>query len=255
MRYAMRSLRRSSGYALTIVVTLALGIGANTAIFSVLRGVLLRPLVNREAERIVYIRQSAPALGVPNATFSVPEIQDLRERLKSFTVLGDFSTANFTAAGLGEPRELRAGVVGSAYFAVMRLSPVIGRLFDSRDDGPSAAGAVVLTHRFWRTALQADPSVIGRVVRLGNSFGRSRGSFAAFRALSRRNRNTGEHRHQPAPSLGDHEDRAASSHDGVVWTPCTRRDFGAGSHGAPGGVRGDEAGNIRKHIRKRANRN
>ena len=167
MRFAVRSLIRSKGFAATVVLTMALGIGVNTAIFSVLRGVLLRPLVNRDAPRIIYIRQSAPALGLENATFSIPEIQDLRTRLKSFTALGDFSTASLTMLGLGEPREIRAGVVGSAYFDVMGLQAVMGRLFESRDDGPSAAGAIVLTHRFWTTALRGDPSVIGKAVRLG----------------------------------------------------------------------------------------
>ena len=108
-----------------------------------------------------------------NATFSVPEIQDLRERVKSFTSIGDFSTIGFTMIGLGEPREVRAGVVGGTYFDVMGLHPVMGRLLDMRDDGPAAAGAVVLTYRFWTDALKSDPAVLGKVVRL-ESFGPKR---------------------------------------------------------------------------------
>src|SRR3989454_2613943 len=92
MKFAVRSLARAKGLSLTVVLTLALGIGANAAIFSVVRGVLLRPLVNRDEDRLVYIRQSAQGLGVENTTFSVPEIQDLRSSLKSVTALGDFST-------------------------------------------------------------------------------------------------------------------------------------------------------------------
>lgn len=167
MRFAVRSLMRSKWFAATVMLTMALGIGVNTAVFSVLRAVLLRPLVNRDAQRIVYIRQSAPSLGLENATFSMPEIEDLRTRLKSFTALGDFSTVSLAMVGLGEPREIRAGVVGSTYFDVMGLQAVMGRLFESRDDGPSAQGAIVLTHRFWTMALQGDPSVIGKAVRLG----------------------------------------------------------------------------------------
>jgi predicted permease len=167
MKLAFRSLARSRGFTLAVVLTLALGIGANTAIFSVVRGVLLRPLVNRDEDRLIYIRQSAPGLGIENAYFSVPEIGDLRTHLKSVSEIGDFSTIGFTMIGLGEPCEVRAGVVGGTYFDVMGLHPAIGRLLDTRDDGPSAAGAMVLTYRFWTTALRSDPSVVGKVVRLG----------------------------------------------------------------------------------------
>ena len=112
LRFALRSLARAKGLTITIVLTLALGIGANATIFSVVRGVLLRPLVNREAERLIYIRQSAPGIGVANAAFSVPELRDLRESVKSLTAFGDFSTIEFTMIGLGDPRTVRAGVVG-----------------------------------------------------------------------------------------------------------------------------------------------
>src|SRR3954466_11689884 len=91
-RYSFRSLARVKGIALTVVITLALGIGANAAIFSVVRGVLLRPLVNRDEDRLIYIRQSAQGIGIDNAKFSVPEIRDLRARVKSLTAFGDFST-------------------------------------------------------------------------------------------------------------------------------------------------------------------
>src|SRR5438477_5445649 len=167
LRVAFRSLARSKGLTLTVVLTLALGIGANAAIFSLVRGVLLRPLVNRDEDRLIYIRQSAPGIGAENATFSVPEIQDLRQRVKSLTALGEFSTITFTMIGLGEPRQVRAGVVTGNYFEVMGLRPVLGRLLTAGDDGPSATGAAVLTHRFWTTGLKSDPSVIGKTVRLG----------------------------------------------------------------------------------------
>jgi putative ABC transport system permease protein len=167
LKVALRSLWRTKGLAITVVLTLALGIGANAAIFSVVRGVLLRPLVNRDENRLVYIRQSAMGIGTENAAFSVPEIQDLRARVKTLTEFGDFSTIGFTMVGLGEPREVRAGVVGGSYFEVMGLHPVLGRLLDMRDDGPSAAGAAVLTYRFWKSTLNGDPTVIGKTVRLG----------------------------------------------------------------------------------------
>jgi len=167
LRFALRSLVRVKGLALTVVVTLALGIGANAAIFSVVRGVLLKPLVNRDEDRLIYIRQSAKGIGAENAAFSVPEIRDLRGRIKTLNAFGDFSTIGFTMVGLGEPRVVRAGVVGGSYFDVMGLRPVLGRLLDASDDGPQAAGAAVLTYRFWSTTLKADPSVVGKTVRLG----------------------------------------------------------------------------------------
>jgi putative ABC transport system permease protein len=165
LKLAVRSLARTKGLAITVVLTLALGIGANAAIFTLVRGVLLRPLVNRDENRLIYIRQSAPEM--ENATFSVPEIQDLRAQIKTLSELGDFSQIGFTLVGLGEPREVRAGVVGGSYFEVMGLRPVLGRLLGPQDDGPNAAGAVVLTHRFWTTTLKSDPSVLGKTVRLG----------------------------------------------------------------------------------------
>jgi predicted permease len=167
-RFALRSLAKVRGLAITVVLTLALGIGANAAIFSVVRGVLLRPLVNGDEDRLIYLRQSARGMGVDNAVFSVPEIHDLRARVKTLTAFGDFSTIEFTMIGLGEPRVVRAGVVGGSYFDVMGLHAVRGRLLGPADDGPSAAGAAVLTHRFWTTALKSDPTLIGKTVRLGD---------------------------------------------------------------------------------------
>lgn len=167
MRVGLRSLLRTKGLAATVVVTLALGIGANAAIFSVVRGVLLRPLVNRGEDQLIYIRQSAHGLGDVNITFSVPEIDDLKARATAIAAFGDFSTIDFTLIGFGEPRVVKAGVVGGSYFEVMGLRPVLGRLIDATDDGPKAEGVAVLTHRFWSTSLNSDPSVVGRTIRLG----------------------------------------------------------------------------------------
>jgi putative ABC transport system permease protein len=166
LKVAFHSLLRTQGLTITVILTLALGIGANAAIFTLVRGVLLKPLVNRDEDRLIYIRQSAPGAGDENSTFSVPELQDLRSRVKTLTAFGDFSTIGFTMVGVGEPREVRAGVVGGTYFDVMGLHPVLGRLIGPQDDGPTAPGVVVLTYRFWTTALMKDPSVLGKTVRL-----------------------------------------------------------------------------------------
>src|SRR5437763_9466844 len=104
LKFAARSLMRARGVAATVILTLALGIGANAAIFSLVRGVLLRPLVNRDENRLIYIRQSAPGLGEDNSSFSVPEIQDLKTSVHSLSEVGDFSVIGFTLLGLGEPR-------------------------------------------------------------------------------------------------------------------------------------------------------
>src|SRR5579863_3966574 len=173
LRVAAHSLIRTPGLAITVILTLALGIGANAAIFTLVRGVLLKPLVNRDEDRLIYIRQSAPGIGAENSTFSVPELQDLRASVKTLSAFGDFSAMNFTMIGLGEPRSIQGGVVGGTYFDVMGLRPVLGRLIGPQDDGPQAAGVVVLTYRFWTTALHKDPSVIGKTVRLGSIGDRS----------------------------------------------------------------------------------
>jgi predicted permease len=168
IRFALRSLNRAQGLAATVVVTLALGIGANAAIFSVVRGVLLRPLANRDEDRLIYIRQNAPGIGAANLTFSVPEINDLKSRVTTISAFGDFATVDFALIGLGpEPRMVKAGVVGGSFFDVMGLRPVLGRLLNAQDDGPHAAGAAVLTHRFWTVSLEGDPGVIGKTIRLG----------------------------------------------------------------------------------------
>ena len=171
LKIAVRSLARARALWITVALTLALGIGANAAIFSVVRAVLLRPLANRDENRLLYLRQSAPGLGVDNTTFSVPEIQDIGSRLKTIQELGTFSEIDFTVVGLGTPREVQAGVVDGNYFEVMGLRPVLGRLLTRTDDGPNAAGAIVLTNRFWTNSLHSDASVLGKTVRLESAMG------------------------------------------------------------------------------------
>jgi putative ABC transport system permease protein len=168
LKVAVYSLFRTPGLAVAVVLTLALAIGANAAIFSLVRGILLKPLVNRDEARLIYVRQSAPGIESDNTTFSVPEIADLKSGVKSVGAFGDFSAMGFTMVGLGEPRTIRGGVVNGTFFDVMGLHPVLGRLIGPQDDGPNAAGVVVLTYRYWNTALNRDRSVIGKQIRLGS---------------------------------------------------------------------------------------
>ena len=171
--FALRQLRKSPGFTFVVVITLALGIGANAAIFTLVRGVLIKPLVNRDEDRLIYIRQSAPGIGTENVTWSIPEIHDLKARVKTLSEFGDFSTIAFTMIGLGEPREVNGGVVNGSYFSVMGLRPVLGRLIGPEDDGAKAPSVVVLTYRFWSSAFNRDPSVIGKTVHLGSQGDRS----------------------------------------------------------------------------------
>ena len=168
LRFAARSLARSKGLAATVVVTLALGIGANAAIFTLVRGVLLRPLVNRDEDRLIYIRQTREGPRrrkryVLRAGDPRPE----RPRVKSFSAVRRFLDHRLHHGRPGRAARSSAGVVGGSYFDVMGLRPVLGRLIGPRDDGPNAAGAVVLTYRFWKTTLNGDPAVLGKNVRLG----------------------------------------------------------------------------------------
>src|SRR5579862_8929152 len=172
LKFAYQSLKRSRSLAAIVILTLALGIGANAAIFTLVRGVLLKPLVNRDENRLVYIRQSAPTGGQDNTTFSVPEIKDIEGSVHSLSEFGDFSQMDFTMVGLGEPRVVHGGVVSGNYFDVVGLRPVLGRLVGPQDDGPNA-GVIVLTHRFWSTVYKRDPNVIGKTVRLSSLGDRS----------------------------------------------------------------------------------
>jgi predicted permease len=171
LKLAVRSLSRVPALWITVALTLALGIGANAAIFSVVRAVLLRPLANRDEDRLLYVRQSAPGIGDANTTFSIPEIKDLGTGLKTIQELGTFSEIDFTIVGLGTPREIPAGVVDGNYFHVMGLRPVLGRLLGPTDDGQNATGAAVLTYKFWRESQHSDPHVLGKTVRLESAMG------------------------------------------------------------------------------------
>lgn len=166
MRYALRSLAKSPGFSAAVIVTLALGIGANTAVFSVLRGVLLRPLPHRDGEQLMYLRQSAAQAGQDNVLFSVPEILDLRNQVATLTGFAEFSTMPFNLLGAQEPVQVTAGVVTGNYFEVMGLDAVLGRTFSTLDDGAATPSVMVLSQEYWRNAFGADRDVIGRVVRV-----------------------------------------------------------------------------------------
>jgi putative ABC transport system permease protein len=167
LRYAVRSLSRARGFTLAVVLTLGLGIGANTAIFSVVRGVLLRPLPHKDGERLVYLRHSMKGPGGENVNFSVPEITDFRESAKSLAGIAEYSGMIYTLQGKQDAVRMTVGLVTGNYFNVMGLSAVAGRLLNDRDDGVSVPPVMVLTHEYWLKRFGGDRGVIGQHVRLG----------------------------------------------------------------------------------------
>src|SRR5438094_3990818 len=166
LRYALRSLRRVPGFTVAVVLTLGLGIGANTAIFSVVRGVLLRPLPHKDGDRLVFLRQSAQTSGGENISFSVPEITDFRTESKTLGGIAEYSPITFTMLENGEAIRIDVGLVTGNYFSVMGLSPVLGRSFTDRDDGPSAAPVMMLTYDYWQKRFGGDRSVVGSTLRV-----------------------------------------------------------------------------------------
>ena len=166
IRYGFRSLRHNPAFATVAVLTLALGIGANTAIFSVVRGVLLKPLPHREGGRLVYLRQSADGPGRDNLNFSVPEVEDLRVAAPSLGGIAEYSAFTLTLQSDGEARRINVGLVTGNYFEVMGLAPVLGRLTLPSDDGKGVAPVMVLSHEFWMRQFGGDSAVVGRQLRV-----------------------------------------------------------------------------------------
>ena len=168
LRRSLRGLARARGFSAAVILTLALGIGANTAMFTLLRGTLLRPLANREGDRLVYLRQSAPGAGMDNVLFSVPEIVDYRGGTKSLQAIAEYSSMTFTMLKDDEPAHIQAGVISGNYFEVMGLSAVLGRTTNAGDDGPNVPSVGVLSHQFWVQHFGGDPKAVGRVVRVND---------------------------------------------------------------------------------------
>lgn len=167
IRYALRSLSRAPGFALAVVLTLGLGIGANTAIFSVVRGVMLRPLPHKDGSRLMYLRQSANGPGRENIAFSVPEINDFRESSKTLAGIAEYSPFTETLLTDHDATRIEVGLVTGNYFSVMGLSAIVGRNFDSHDDGPAAAPVMMLTYDFWQKRFGGDRAIVGKTLRVG----------------------------------------------------------------------------------------
>jgi putative ABC transport system permease protein len=168
LRYALRTLRRAPGYTAIALLTLALGIGANTAIFSMVRGVLLRPLPFRDGERLVNLEQPASLAGVQNAQFSVLELADYRDRSRTVQDLVEYHSMPFILLGRGEPWRVQTGVVSANYFDVLGVTMARGRAFREGEDQAGAEPVLVLSHDFWLNRLGGDPEIVGRTFEMND---------------------------------------------------------------------------------------
>ncbi|HKV71115.1 MAG TPA: ABC transporter permease [Gemmatimonadales bacterium] len=166
LRYAVRALRHNPAFTAVVVITLALGIGANTAIFSVVRGVLLKPLPHRDGGRLLYLRQSMDGPAGENIDFSVPEIADFRAATPALAGIAEYSPWSVIIEGDHDASKIDVGLVTGNFFDVMGLSAVIGRVTRPSDDGPGVPAVMILTNDFWMHRFGGDPSIVGKSLRL-----------------------------------------------------------------------------------------
>jgi predicted permease len=167
-RYSLRGWLRNPGYTLLALLTLALGIGVNTAIFSVIYGVMLRALPYENGKQLVVLRQQAPLAGVNNLNFSVKEIEDYRNQSQTFDALAEHHSLNFTLLGGAVPERIQAGVVSANFFELLGVRPIHGRTFLPEDDQPGAQAVLVLGHSYWLKSHGGDPNIIGKVFRMND---------------------------------------------------------------------------------------
>ncbi|HXO26483.1 MAG TPA: ABC transporter permease [Thermoanaerobaculia bacterium] len=168
VRFALRLLRRNPGYAGAVVAALALGIGANTAIFSVVRGVLLHELPYREPDRLVVLHQRQPLDPDQEQGFSVPDIEDLRRRQHTFAGLAEYHSMWFNLLGRGEPERVQTGVVSANFFNVLGTRALLGRTFSPDDDKPGAQPVLVFSHAYWLRSWGGDPAVVGKILEMND---------------------------------------------------------------------------------------
>ena len=166
LRYVFRSLNGNRTYAAAFVVTLGLGIGVNTAIFSVVNGVLLQPLPYQDADRIMFVQQPANRAGAFDAAFSFIEIDDYRAASRMIDEFVEFGDWDFSVIGRGDPHRVVGGLVTANYFEVLGLRPLHGRTLLPSDDDAGAPPVMVLTHAYWTRMFGADPEIVGTTVKL-----------------------------------------------------------------------------------------
>jgi putative ABC transport system permease protein len=160
LRYALRSLLKKPGFTLVVILTLALGIGVNTAIFSIVNAVLLRPLPYEDAERLTLFR--ATEADKESSYFSYPDITDLRERQQSFEQIAAIRSGGWTLTGVGDAERLPGARVSAEFFSMLGVKPVLGRVFSPEEDRPGAERVVMLHHNLWQRRFGGDPNIVGQ---------------------------------------------------------------------------------------------
>ncbi|HLK53054.1 MAG TPA: ABC transporter permease, partial [Candidatus Angelobacter sp.] len=168
LRYGFRMLRKNPGFTVVALLALALGIGANTALFSVVYGVLLKPLPYAQGKELVVLQQDFPKANVMNVGFSVKELQDYREQAKSLAQIEEYHQMSFILLDGQEPDEVRTGVVSAHFFDLLGIKPYLGRFFNSADDTSGADAVLVLSYDFWKTRYGGDAGIIGRHFRMND---------------------------------------------------------------------------------------
>src|SRR5277367_5545943 len=166
--YAIRMLQKSPWFSVTAILTLALGIGANTAIFSVVNSVLLRTLPYPQSQQLVLVRTKAVKVGADHVPFSVPEITDYRDRNRTLAALAEYHGMSFTLFGHGDPERVRTGVVSANYFGLFGIQPMLGRTFIPADDRLGAPAVLVLSYDYWRNSLGSDPQIVGKTFEMND---------------------------------------------------------------------------------------
>ncbi|NNF28479.1 MAG: ABC transporter permease, partial [Gemmatimonadetes bacterium] len=166
-KYALRQLRRAPGFALVAILTLALGIGANTAVFSVINGVLLEPLPYEEPDELIVLSSAFPTMDFDRFWLSPPEYFELREWNQVFEEIGGYRTGTASIETADRPVRVPSAVATWTLFPTLGVSAALGRTFTEQEDLPGADPVAMISDGLWRRAFAADPSVIGRNVRLG----------------------------------------------------------------------------------------
>jgi predicted permease len=168
VRYGARSLRKNPGYAAAAILTLALGIGANTAIFSVVHGVLLQSLPYGGGDRLVRLRADAPGAGMEDGAFSPLDVADIAAQSRSLSGVVEYHSMWFVLLGRKEPERVQTGVVSDRFFDLLGVRPILGRTFLPGEDKKGAEAVLVLSHSYWMRSFGGDPGIVGRVFRMND---------------------------------------------------------------------------------------
>src|ERR1700729_4022725 len=166
--YAFRMMRKNPGFTAVAVLTLALGIGANTAIFSVVHSVLLRPLPYPQGQQLIFIRQQAQKEGIDDTGFSVHEIEDYRQQNQSLAGLVEYHAMSFILYGHGDPDRVRTAVVSANYFDLFGVNPLMGRTFLPDDDRLGSSPVLILSYEYWKNKFGADADIVGKTFEMND---------------------------------------------------------------------------------------